>query len=162
MEPSRESGPPTLGSGSFISPRIASKTTLNLAAVSTLQRDEFARQILVRRNSLSQSNEGPHDLDVYLNSAFTIENRGEHGDTPFVCCHPRQKLERTRRLGGVLSTRLEPVAGCRRGGYLKSANSGRWTYRARYSKADIGGPVSNAVSGEFSLDDAGNRLVDAD
>jgi hypothetical protein len=43
---------------------------------------------------------------------------------------------------GVLSTRLEPVAGYRRDGYLKSTHAARWTYRARYRKANVGGPVS--------------------
>jgi hypothetical protein len=72
--------PRRLDSGSFINPRIASKTTLNwrsylLSSAISLR----AKSLCVE--TVSRNRTCPHDLYVYLNSAFTIENRGEHGDT---------------------------------------------------------------------------------
>src|SRR5579862_850594 len=70
---SRETDSPALGLGLLHQATDRVKHHLELPIVLVLQRCEFVRQILVRRDCLSQANKRPHDLDVYLDGAFTCK-----------------------------------------------------------------------------------------
>src|SRR3989344_2901094 len=62
------------------------KNYSELIVVLLLHRLDLLLQVLVGQKHLPEPRESPHDLDVDLNSPFTVEHAGEHGDTVFCKC----------------------------------------------------------------------------
>src|SRR3989344_6070145 len=54
-----------------------------LSVVFLLKRRELAREIGMRGEHLPQPHEGAHDFDVHMNSAFAVQDTGQHRDALF-------------------------------------------------------------------------------
>src|SRR5882762_1998151 len=67
--------PRRLGSGSFIRLRIASNTTLNCRSYLFSNARSLCAKSWCVETACRRRNKRPHDLDVYLDGAFTCKDR---------------------------------------------------------------------------------------
>jgi hypothetical protein len=83
------------GSGSIISLRMASNTTLNFRSYLSLHGIKLLCQIGVACQDFMKARKGAHDFYVYANRSLAPENSGEHG-------YPVLSEKRTAASGGPL------------------------------------------------------------